>query len=51
VPDIVRDVLPVFLNFTNRSNYSQGTDEALGVAGVGWECAGLSFTCPKLYCY
>lgn len=35
MPDIVLDILPVFLNFIDRSNYSQGTDEVLHVVG-GW---------------
>ena len=51
MPDIVLDVLPVLLNFTDRSNYSQGTDEVLCVVVGVVGGAGLSFTCSKLYCY
>ena len=43
MPDIMLDVLPVFLNFTDGSNYSQGTDEVLGVAGGGVGGCGSKF--------
>lgn len=50
VPDIVLDVLPVFLNFTEAIIHKVQMRFWV-LRGVGWEGAGLSFTCPKLYCY